>query len=255
MEGGGPVTVSAWDDIAEWYREVYGIEPVMEDPFFPAVQDLIGEVAGQRVCDLACGEGRVTRHLAGRGGRVTGIDFSARLLAMAARREDAEPLGVSYIRDDAQRLGAVRDSVFDGVVCNMALMDIPELSPTVGAVARVLRPGGWFVFSVLHPCYQTRPSGVVSEPDGSSRWAVGEYFTEGFWRSDERPGPPGRVGAYHRTLATYVNTLTEEGLVVERLAEPRVAPGRRARAIWQELPAVLVVRCRKQGRARRPSER
>jgi SAM-dependent methyltransferase len=141
----------------------------------------------------------------------------------------------------------VRDAVFDGVVSNMALMDIPDLAPTVRAVARVLRPSGWFVFSVLHPCYHTRPSGVVTAADGSVRWAVSEYFTEGFWRSDERPGPPGRVGSYHRTLATYVNTLTAAGLAVERLREPRVALDRPARAIWQELPAVLVVRCRKQG--------
>ena len=237
--------VSTYDDIAEWYRERYGVEPVMDDPFFPAVQDLIGDVAGLRLCDLGCGEGRVSRHLAAAGARVTGVDLSGRLLAMAARREERELRGVSYVRDDAQQLTAFRDAVFDGVVCHMALMDIPELAPTVRAVARVLKPNGWFAFSILHPCYQTRPSGQVTAPDGSLLRTVGEYFTEGFWRSDERPGPPGRVGAYHRTLATYVNTLTGAGLGVERLGEPRVAPGPLVRTIWQEVPAVLVARCRK----------
>jgi 2-polyprenyl-3-methyl-5-hydroxy-6-metoxy-1,4-benzoquinol methylase len=240
------VTVSTYDDIAEWYRELYGIEPVMQDPFFPAVQELVGDVAGQRVCDLACGEGRVSRHLAERGARVTGIDLSGRLLAMAAQREQAEPRGVAYVRDDAQHLAAVRSAVFDGVVCHMALMDIPDLAPTVRAVARVLRPAGWFVFSILHPCYHTRPSGQVTADDGTVFRTVSDYFTEGFWRSDERPGPPGRVGAHHRTLATYVNTLAAAGLVVERLGEPRVTGGRPAqRSVWQEVPAVLAARCRR----------
>jgi SAM-dependent methyltransferase len=240
------VTVSTYDDIAEWYRDLYCVEPVTEDPFFPAVQELIGDVAGQRVCDLACGEGRVSRHLADRGARVVGIDVSGRLLAMGARRERAEPRGVAYVRDDAQGLPAVRDAVFDGIVCNMALMDIPDLAPTVEAVARVIRPAGRFVFSILHPCYHTRPSGQITTPDGSVYRTVSEYFTEGFWRSEQRPGPPGRVGSHHRTIGTYVNALTAAGLTVDRLSEPRVSAGPPAlRAIWQQVPAVLVVRCRR----------
>jgi ubiquinone/menaquinone biosynthesis C-methylase UbiE len=246
------MTVSAYDDIAEWYRDLFCVEPVMEDPFFPAVQELMGDITGQRVCDLACGEGRVSRHLADRGARVTGIDLSSRLLAMARQRERAEPRGVAYLRADAQGLYAVRDAVFDGVVCNMALMDIPELAPTLRAVARVLRRGGWLVFSILHPCYNTRPSGQVVADDGTVLRTVGEYFTEGFWRSDQRPGPPGRVGAYHRTLATYVNTLADAGLVLERLCEPRGGAGRSSsRPVWQEVPPVLVARCRRAGRAGR----
>jgi SAM-dependent methyltransferase len=240
------MAVSTYDDIAEWYRELYCVEPVMDDPFYPAVQGLLGDIAGQRVCDLACGEGRVSRHLADRGARVTGIDLSGRLLAMAGERERDRPRGVTYVRDDAQGLPAVRGAVFDGVVCHMALMDIPELAPTVRAVARVLRPGGWFAFSILHPCYHTRPSGEVTGADGTVFRTVSEYFTEGFWRSDQRPGPPGRVGSYHRTLGTYVNTLAEAGLAVERVDEPRGRDHRLSRKpVWQEVPAVLAARCRR----------
>lgn len=238
------MTVSTYDDIAEWYRELFCVEPVTEDPFYPAVQELVGDVAGLWVCDLACGEGRVSRHLADLGARVVGVDVSSRLLTMAGEHERTEPRGVGYLRDDARGLAAVRDCVFHGVVCNMALMDIPDLVPTVRAIARVLRPGGWFVFSILHPCYHTRPSGEITADDGTVFRTVSDYFTEGFWRSDLRPGPPGRVGAHHRTLSTYVNTLTEAGLPVERISEPRLAGTRTQRPIWNEVPAVLVARCR-----------
>ena len=68
---------SAYDDIAEWYDDWAG--PTLHaDPFFPAVETLMGDVAGQRICDLACGQGRVARSLAKRGASVVGVDLSAK---------------------------------------------------------------------------------------------------------------------------------------------------------------------------------
>jgi hypothetical protein len=123
-----------------------------------------------------------------------------------------------------------------------------------GGSARILRPGGWFVFSILHPCFHTARSGEMVLPEGRVR-TVGRYFVEGYWRSDTRPGPPGKVGAYHRTLSTYVNALTDAGLTLERMSEPRPtgdiadAPSLLSRSdqrpVWEEVPAVLVARCRK----------
>ena len=147
---------------------------------------------------------------------------------------------------DREHLRAWLARIAGEEVVEFALMDIPELDPTLKAVARVLRPAGWFVFSNLHPATTPRPSGQITAPDGSVFRTVSDYFTEGFWRSDQRPGPPGRVGSHHRTLGTYINTLTEAGLVVERLSEPRISTGPLARlAIWHEVPAVLIARCRR----------
>jgi 2-polyprenyl-3-methyl-5-hydroxy-6-metoxy-1,4-benzoquinol methylase len=159
------VAASTYDDIAEWYDSWVGTHAMREDAFFPAVEALMkealtsafggGEVAGRRICDLACGQGRVARHLAGLGASVVGIDLSARLLAIAHRHEEAAPGGIEYRLGDARNLDGVADGTFDGVVCHMALMDIPDLAPTLRSVVRLLRPRGWFVFSILHPCYHT----------------------------------------------------------------------------------------------------
>ena len=134
----------------------------------------------------------------------------------------------------------------------MALMDIPDLAPTLHSAARILRPGGWFVFSIIHPCYNPPPSGELATPQGWVRTVRG-YWDEGYWRSDTRTGPPGKVGSYHRTLSTYVNSLTSAGLVLERLSEPR-ATGRsaEARPVWAEVPALLVARCRKASTSSEP---
>ena len=55
----------------------------------------------------------------------------------------------------------------------------------------------------------------MPSPDGWLRM-VGGYWSEGYWRSDSRVGPPGKIGAYHRTLSTYLNTLLDAGLLLSR---------------------------------------
>src|SRR5438034_304302 len=127
------MAATSYDEIADWYAEwVSG--PMDEDPYFSEVRALMGEVAGARICDLACGEGRVARYLADMGAHVVGIDLSAKLLAIARRHEEAEPRGIEYLHADARSLTSVGDGAFDGVVCNMALMDIADLAATLGSV-------------------------------------------------------------------------------------------------------------------------
>lgn len=239
------MTVSAYDEIADWYDDWLGADGMSEDPFFPVVEAMLGSVDGQRICDLACGQGRVARHLAARGAHVTGIDLSTKLLAIARRHEEAIPRGIAYLHADARTLDEIVDGTFDGVLCHMALMDIPDLAPTIHNVARILRPRGWFTFAIIHPCYNTPRSGEMATPAGWER-TIGGYFEEGYWRSDTRTGPPGKVGAYHRTLSTYLDALTDAGLALERLREPRLTGGHaERRPIWAEVPAALIARCRK----------
>jgi 2-polyprenyl-3-methyl-5-hydroxy-6-metoxy-1,4-benzoquinol methylase len=233
---------TGYDEIAEWYDGWVGDDDLAADPFFPAVETLMGNVANQRICDLACGQGRVARHLARRGAHVIGVDVSDKLLEIARRHEDVEPRGIDYRHIDARTLDGIPDGHFDGVMCFLALMDIPDLFPTIQSVARTLRPGGWFIFAILHPCYNTPRSDEMSSPLGWMR-VVGSYFTESHWRSENRTGPPGKVGALHRTLSTYFNTAIEAGFQLEHVSEPQASGDRAAaRPIWTEVPAVLIAK-------------
>lgn len=244
--------MSSYDEIAEWYDEWVGTHSMSDDPYFRAVEALIGDVAGQHICDLACGQGRVARYLAGQGATVVGIDLSANLLSIARHHEETAPQGIEYLHADVQRLDEVALDPFDGVVCSMALMDIPDLATTLRGVVHLLRSDGWFAFSILHPCFHTSESDEIETPTGAAR-AVSRYFAQGYWRSDTRPGPPGKVGAYHRMLSTYVNTLSDAGLEIVRLSEPRAdtnppqSPSLSGlgRPVWAEVPAILVALCRK----------
>ncbi|CAN5311069.1 hypothetical protein BH18ACT10_BH18ACT10_07930 [soil metagenome] len=241
---------ASYDEIAVWYDERIREGPLGLFHLFvvPEVLKLAGVVEGRQICDLACGQGAVARRLAKRGANFVGVDVSSKMLDLARRYERDEPLGVTYTRDDAQTLAAFADEAFDGVVCNMALTDIPDLGKTLRSVARVLLPGGWFVFSIVPPYFQSpgSPRFVQDDEGVVSGIEVRDYFSEGFWRRVEPNGVRGRVGAYHRTLSTCVNSLVDAGLHIENFVEPRVTGSLAEFApVYESVPAVLISRCRK----------
>jgi ubiquinone/menaquinone biosynthesis C-methylase UbiE len=194
----------AYDEVAEAYSRAR--DPEGNGLVDPVLEELIGEVAGREVLSLACGQGQDARLLARLGAKVTGVDLSEEMLRYARQHEAAAPRGIAYVQGDAQELGAFGDESFDGAVCHMALMDIPELGPAIGSVARVLRPRGWFVFSIVHPCYH----GHVLNTD--------DYLLDHRYR---KSAPPDwlPVHAYHRPLGLVVEELVRAGFRLERLVE------------------------------------
>ena len=231
-----------FDPVAEWYDARVRADELLHDLALPALYRLAGDVQGKRLLDVACGQGVAARGLAEMGASVVGVDIAEALLTIARVEEGARPLGIDYHVEDAQSLASLTDGSFDAAVCNMALINIPDLAAACIAIRRVLRPGGAFVFSITHPCFQTsRSSWTDEEPP---RRAVGAYFHEGWWLSSNTDGVRGKIGDEHRTLSTYINTLTRAGLLIDEIAEPRAnarvatfSPG------YREVPALLVVRC------------
>ncbi|GAB3400098.1 class I SAM-dependent methyltransferase [Flindersiella endophytica] len=229
---------AAYDEVADAYDVWVGASAPMDDP---TLTELVGDVRGLHVSAIACGQGREARFLAERGAVVTGVELSEQQLAKARAYEAEHPLGITYLQGDAQSLTALEDSAYDGVVCHMALMDIPELAPTLRSVARVLRPGGWFVFSITHPCFKAPATGeLVDHVTGTVRRTVGRYFVEGRWEGPGKFSDRLPAVAYHRTLSTYVNELTAAGLPIVQLREPALDT-----PIWREVPCLLYARCLK----------
>jgi SAM-dependent methyltransferase len=202
---------------------------------------LVPAVTGEPVLDRGCGEGLAARALAARG-PVTGVDLSARLIAQARRQEAAVALGIAFRVGDARTLDGLADGAFAGVAANRSLNNIDDLDAAVQAVRRVLRPGGRLVFTIPHPCFETAHASSATTPDGRTGRLVSGYFDERFWRSDNRQGVR-RAGSWHRMLATYLNTLFDDGLAVTRVLEPEpssaLAASRPGRG---DVPMFLVVR-------------
>jgi len=128
----------------------------------------------------------------------------------------------------------------------MALMDIPDLGLTLERVARVLNPGGWFVFSFLHPCYHTPASDEQNSPDGKRQRTVKGYWDEGHWRSENQRVRPASSAPITARSAPISMPFATPVWVIERMLEPSAAGHQaRARPVWTEVPAGLIVRCHK----------
>lgn len=228
---------AAYDHIASDYDQwVSGNGFTLSDDAFA---ELVGIVSGQHVCAVACGTGRETRYLAEQGAIVTGVDLSEKPIEIARGREASDPQGIAYSIGNAHNLEGLADGAFDVVVCYMALMDIPRLDLALSSIARVLKPGGWFVFAITHPCFKPPAYGEITDHvNGSVRRTVGRYFDEGLWDGPNTRYLPTR--AYHRTLSTYVNALCAAGLTIEQMREPQLDT-----PVWREVACLLYVRCQK----------
>jgi hypothetical protein len=131
----------------------------------------------------------------------------------------------------------------------------------MGEAARVLRPGGFLQFSILHPCFVPPHRRVLREPTGATRAIeVAGYFDaidgriDTFWfqsaPQEERDRvEPFRVPRFHRTLSGWVELIVAAGLVIERFCEPRVtAEVAKAEPVLEDTlvaPIFLHIRARK----------
>jgi SAM-dependent methyltransferase len=182
---------------------------------------------------FACGYGTASRYLAGAGATVTGVDLSRSLLARTAEIESRspEPSEIAYLHGDVTTTDWWDGDPFDGVVCNMALMDIDDLSGALATAFAVLVARGWFSLSILHPCF---PGGPSDGGSGLSSWPPDRGYTwEGLWNTDGI-GVRGHASVNHRMLSTYLNALLRAGFEFEAVEEPS-----------SDVPRFLSVRCRK----------
>jgi SAM-dependent methyltransferase len=211
-----------------WYRDL----------FFRLVP-----APGRATVELGCGEGRVSRDLAARGHRVTGVDASPTLLAAA---REAHPEG-EYLLADAAAV-PLPDATFDLAVAHNSLMDIEDMPGAVRETARLLVPGGRFCVCITHPLAD---AGAWDEED---RLVIeGSYFGRRRYEGTfERDGLTITFRGWVHSLAGYLGALEDAGLLVEALREPAIPDGLVARrgprsARWRRVPNFLYLRAVKPG--------
>jgi 2-polyprenyl-6-hydroxyphenyl methylase/3-demethylubiquinone-9 3-methyltransferase len=110
---------------------------------------------GLRVLDVGCGGGLLAEPLARLGCLVTGIDPSRRSLEAARAHAHASGLDLDYVHGVAEALPA-DDDTFDAVVCCDVLEHVTDLSATIREAARVLRPGGVYLYDTINRTMRSR---------------------------------------------------------------------------------------------------
>ena len=214
-----------WETHAQWWIDGFteGADPEYVEQILPlAARELEGFA---RVLDVGCGDGQVSRLVAGLGGEVIGIDPTWNCISVAAGRGQA-----SFAQAGAGAL-PFRSGQFDAVVACLVFEHIREVDAAIAEVARVLRPGGRFAFFLNHPLLQTPNSGWIDDQfldPPEQYWRIGAYLVED--ETIEEVEKDVFIPFIHRPLSRYVNTLAANGLFVERMEEPSPPAGFLAKA-------------------------
>jgi SAM-dependent methyltransferase len=176
---------------------------------------LLGDVAGLRVLELGCGSAPCARWLAAQGAHPVALDLSAAMLRHAAALGAATRLVVPLVQAGAERL-PFTDASFDAVCSAFgAVPFVAEPERVMREVARVLRPGGRWVFAVNHPMRW-----MFSDDPGPDGLTVQQsYFDRTPYVEIDAAGNPTYV-EHHRTLGDRVRDIVAAGLVLDDLVEP-----------------------------------
>jgi SAM-dependent methyltransferase len=173
-----------------------------------------------------------------------------------ARARDAQiDYRIADATSEAQLLALGEEGSFDVGVCNMAIMDIPKIEPLAAALRRLLRPGGRFVFSILHPAFNGSGTARVVEEVDDERGVrllhsvkVSRYIRPRVSRGMALAGQPEAQWYFDRPISALLGTFFERGFVLDGLEEPVFEPSQvdagSTVAVFVELPAVLVARLR-----------
>jgi 2-polyprenyl-3-methyl-5-hydroxy-6-metoxy-1,4-benzoquinol methylase len=250
-----------WDQNAAFWDDYMGDagNAFHRELIAPAAERLLALRPEEIVLEIACGAGLFARQMAQSGARVVATDFSAVFLQRAQERTKAYANQIEFRQidaTDAQQLLSLGERRFDAAVSNMALMDMPAIEPLVSALSRLLKPGGCFVFTVMHPCFNNNGCvRVVEETDEGGELTlchsvkISKYLSVEAAKGIGIRGQPVAQYYFHRPVHVLFSACFRAGFVLDGLEEPgfqsesrdrrSVSPGN-----FLEIPMVMAARMR-----------
>lgn len=196
----------------QYPRQVIGLDGATE---WPTVRAMLPPIQGKRVADLGCGFGWASRWMRAQGAAsVQGFDLSEKMIARAL--EDTDDPAIAYRIADLETL-ELPEAAFDLVYSSLAFHYVKDIRRLMRTIHDALVPGGDLVFTTEHPIYMAPAQPRwINEEDGRKSWPVNSYSIEGERRTEWFVKD---VLKYHRTMATTLNTLIEEGFTLRQLRE------------------------------------
>lgn len=211
-----------WDAYADEYQSLHG--PYLGDTGFlwspEGVREdevrALGPVRGRTVLEIGCGAAQCARWVQERGGRAVGLDVSWRQLQHARRIDEDHAVAVPVVCASGAAL-PFADRAFDVVFSAFgALQFVVDEAALLRDVARVLRPGGRFAFSITHPTRWMFPD----DPTEEGLVASQSYFDRTPYVEVDAHDGRTRYVEHHRTLGDWVRVLSAAGFVLRDLLEP-----------------------------------
>ncbi|WP_395726688.1 class I SAM-dependent methyltransferase [Nakamurella sp.] len=181
---------------------------------------LLGEVTGRRIVEIGCGSAPCARYLRVRGAEVVALDLSAGMLAHARAAAARTAIEVPLVQADACELPFATGSFDVAFSAFGAIPFVADSAQLMREVARVLRPGGRWVFAVNHPMRWAFPD----DPGPAGLTVIQSYFDRSPYVEVDAADVPAYV-EHHRTMGDRIRELVAAGFVVQDVIEPEWPEG------------------------------
>lgn len=249
-----------WNKNAYFWDEKMGEGNQFHKILLEPTQERLLELKPEEVVlDIACGNGQFARKMAQSGTRIVAFDFSEKFIERAKYRTKENVDRIEYMVIDAtnrSQLLTLGKHRFDAAVCTMALMDMSNIETLISSLSQLLKTSGRFVFSVMHPCFNS--IGSVQMKERIERRGkiidiysikVSEYIHPKKEKGIGIVGQPVPQYYFHRPISIILNTCFDAGFVLDGIEEPVFGDLQKKELtlhdmIFKQIPPALVCRMR-----------
>jgi ubiquinone/menaquinone biosynthesis C-methylase UbiE len=215
---------TSWGGVAKWYDDLVEAKGTYQsDLILPNLLRLVAPTKGDKILDIACGQGFFSRAFAEKGAAVAGVDISAELIAIARKNSPKE---LSFFVAPADKLDFAKDGTYDKACIVLALQNIENLADSLTEAARTLKKSGRLALVLNHPAFRVpkRSSWEWDEAARKQYRRIDAYMSETNDRIDMNPGAVNAASkkmtvSFHRPLQSYFKALGKAGFAVTRLEE------------------------------------
>lgn len=250
---------TSWGNVAGWYDDLLEKEQknYQKDLILPNLLRLVDPQKGDKILDVACGQGLFSIEFAKKGADVIGLDIAPELIEIAKSKiKNPSPGGqkskIEFAVSPADNLKPVASGWADKATIVLAIQNIENLNGTFEECARVLKPGGRLFIVMNHPAYRIpkASSWGWSETEKVQYRRIDKYMSESRSEMQMHPGqkPSEITVSFHRPLQVYFKSLRRAGFAVAGFEEwisnrksekgPRAKAEDKARA---EIPLFLMM--------------
>jgi ubiquinone/menaquinone biosynthesis C-methylase UbiE len=249
-----PKKNTSWEGVAGWYDKLLeGEGTYQKELILPNLFRLMGLKPGDRVLDLACGQGFFSREAVKKGASVLGVDAARTLVDFAIQHSPKE---ASFRVGPAHKLNFLKDESFDKAMIVLAIQNIENPQEVFAECSRILKKSGKLFLVLNHPAFRVpkASSWGWDEEGGVQYRRIDKYLSEAKVPIDMHPGEKNKkeTVSFHRPLQYYVKALAKAGFALTVLEEwnshKKSEPGPRARAedaARKEIPLFMCLGAKK----------
>lgn len=246
---------TSWGKVAQWYDDYLENteDSYQRQVILPNLLRLLAPKRGDRVLDVACGQGFFTRAFAQAGAHVEGADISKELIA---RARELSPKNIPFHVAPAHQLSFAKDASFDAATIVLAIQNIENITEVFAEVHRILKSGGRLFLAMVHPAFRIpqKTSWGWDESASVQYRRVDGYLSASKAKLLVHPGSrkSETTISYHRSLQDFSKALAKSGFLIAKMEEwishkksehgPRQSAEDAAR---REIPLFLMLEARK----------